>query len=342
LKVKLLINNVYQLVGTRTLVVKFEDISLGDKVIVRPDYLAICHADQRYYLGQRDHTVLAKKLPMAPIHEATGVVVHDPSGTYVTGERVILIPNIAGDTQTGAYENYAPGSGFRSSGYDGFLSELVALPPDRVVGAGELVPEVAAIGEFVSVAMHATARFDESAHAGRARLAVIGDGSMAYVVASVLREQFPASEVLVLGRHSEKLALFAFADETWFSDDLPTGLRFDHAFECTGGQGSAEALDTLIDHINPQGCIVMLGVSEHPVPVNTRMVLEKGLTLVGCSRSGRADFEAAVAYMQEPAAQQNLRQIIYLDEPVCSVTDVKRVFANDRMTPFKTVFEWRV
>jgi ribitol-5-phosphate 2-dehydrogenase len=342
LKVKPLINNVYQLVGTRTLVVKFEDISLGDKVIVRPDYLAICHADQRYYLGQRDHRVLAQKLPMAPIHEATGAVVHDPSGTYVVGERVILIPNIAGDTQTGTYENYAPGSGFRSSGYDGFLSELVALPLDRVVAAKTLMPEVAAIGEFVSVAMHATIRFDEMAHARRARLAVVGDGSMAYVVANVLRERFPSSEVLILGRHFEKLALFTFAHETYFSDALPTELCFDHAFECTGAQGSAEALNTLIDHINPQGCIVMLGVSEQPVPVNTRMVLEKGLTLVGCSRSGRADFEAAVAYMQKPAVQQSLRQIIYLDEPVCSVADVKRVFANDLSTPFKTVFEWRV
>jgi ribitol-5-phosphate 2-dehydrogenase len=337
-----LINNVYQLVGTRTLVVKFEDISLGDEVIVRPDYLAICHADQRYYLGQRDHTVLARKLPMAPIHEATGIVVHDPSGIHAIGERVILIPNIAGDTRTGAYENYAPGSGFRSSGYDGFLSELVALPPDRVVAAGALAPEVAAIGEFVSVATHAVGRFDGMAHDRRERLAVIGDGSMAYVVAGVLRERFPSSEVLVLGRHPEKLALFAFAGATYSSDALPAELRFDHAFECTGGQGSAEALDTLISHIEPQGCIVMLGVSEQPVPVNTRMVLEKGLTLVGCSRSGRADFEAAVAYMREPTIQQRLRQIIYLDEPVYSVTDVKRVFANDLATPFKTVFEWRV
>jgi ribitol-5-phosphate 2-dehydrogenase len=132
-----LINNVYQLVGTRTLVVKFEDISLGDQIIVRPDFLAICHADQRYYRGERDHAVLAQKLPMAPIHEASATVVHDPTGTYAVGTRVVLIPNIVGEVQpkaseapaatsealagaseafTGAYENYAPGSGFRSSG----------------------------------------------------------------------------------------------------------------------------------------------------------------------------------------------------------------------------------
>ncbi|MDR1184585.1 MAG: zinc-binding dehydrogenase [Coriobacteriales bacterium] len=337
-----MINSIYQLVGTRTLVVKFEDISLGEQVIVRPDYLAICHADQRYYLGQRDRAVLVEKLPMALIHEATGVVVHDPSGTYATGQRVVLIPNIAGDIRTGAYENYALGSGFRSSGYDGFLSEFVALSPDRVFAIDGVAPEVAAITEFVSVAAHACTRFDTLAHQTRDRLAIIGDGSMAYTVANVLKEHFPTSEIVILGRHQSKLALFTFVDETYYSSTPPPDLSFDHAFECVGSQGSVEALELLIKHINPQGSIVMLGVSEKPVPVSTRMVLEKGLTLVGCSRSGRADFEQAVTLLKKPRFQQHIRQIIYLDNPVHTVADIKRVFTNDRITPFKTVFEWRV
>jgi ribitol-5-phosphate 2-dehydrogenase len=210
----------------------------------------------------------------------------------------------------GAYENYALGSGFRSSGYDGFLSELVALPPDRMVATADIAPEVAAITEFVSVAVHASMRFDALAHERRGRIAIIGDGSMAYVLANVLKERFPASQVVVLGRHQEKLAIFSFADETWYSDTLPDDLCFDHAFECTGAQGSAAPLDILIDRINPQGSILLLGVSEQAVPVNTRMILEKGLTLIGCSRSGRVDFEQAVALMRKSRIQQRLRQII--------------------------------
>jgi ribitol-5-phosphate 2-dehydrogenase len=373
-----LINTVYQLVGTRTLAVKFEDISLdGGAVIVRPDRLAICRADQRYYLGQRDYSVLAQKLPMAPIHEASGTVVCDPTGTFKPGQRVALIPNIEGDSiEEGLYENYAAGSGFRSSGRDGFLCEFVALPPGRVVATDAISPEVAAITEFVSVAAHAAARFDALAHHRRERLAVIGDGSMAYVVAATLRERFPASHITVIGRHEEKLALFSFVDETCLSECLsapalaplapapaplvplalapapapapataqsasPAPFTFDHAFECTGAEGSEQALDTLIDHIRPQGTILLLGVSERAIAVNTRMVLEKGLTLVGCSRSGRADFEQAVALMSSTVLQQRLRQIIYVDEPVHTIADIKRAFATDLQTSFKTVFEWR-
>jgi ribitol-5-phosphate 2-dehydrogenase len=69
--------------------------------------------------------------------------------------------------------------------------------------------------------------------------------------------------------------------------------------------------------------------------------LEKGLTLVGCSRSGRVDFERALAILTKLEVQRRLREIIFLDDPVRTVTDIKRVFADDLLTPFKTVFEWR-
>jgi ribitol-5-phosphate 2-dehydrogenase len=126
------------------------------------------------------------------------------------------------------------------------------------------------------------------------------------------------------------------------STEVPAALRFDHAFECTGGEGSTAAIATLIEHIEPQGCIMLLGVSEQAVPIATRMVLERGLTLVGCSRSGRADFEQALALMANATVQQRLRQVITVDEPVASVADIKRVFAHDLATPFKTVFAWQM
>ncbi len=337
-----MINNVYQLVGTKTLVVKFEDISLTQQVVVRPDFMAICHADQRYYLGMRSPDVLRKKLPMAPVHEACGTVVADPTGTFNIGDRVVMIPNVSGDVSSGLFENYAPGSAFLSSGHDGFMREFVSLPPDRVVGCGDIDPVVAAITEFVSVAAHAVCRFESLAHSNRNRIAIIGDGSMAYVVACMLRETFPSTEIVVLGHNPLKLALFTFVDKALLSSDIPEGFSFDHGFECVGSEGSASAIETLIERINPQGCIMLLGVSEQPVPVNTRMVLEKGLTMVGCSRSGRADFERAVELMSRKIVQRRLREIIFLDDAVHSVSDIKRVFANDLLTPFKTVFEWRI
>lgn len=335
-----MINQIYQLVAPKVFSVKYEDLSFSDKVIIRPEYMALCHADQRYYLGQRDAQTLHKKLPMALIHECFGRVVYDPTGTLSVGQGVVMIPNIpVGDTGL-IYENYAKGSYFLSSGHDGFMREFVAMDRDRVVPCEGVKPQIAAITEFVSVAVHAVSRFEKTAHGHRERIAIWGDGSLAYVVANVLKSRCPDSKLIVIGHQQRKLAQFSFVDETYLSGLIPEDFQVDHAFECCGGEGSYYAIHDIIRYINPQGALVLMGVSENEVAINTRMVLEKGMTLIGCSRSGRVDFEQAIQLMQDPRVQRRLNMIIYEDEPVYSVGDLHRVFENDLATPFKTVFKW--
>jgi ribitol-5-phosphate 2-dehydrogenase len=335
------INRIYRLVEPRTIDIDFESLSVAPgQVLVAPQYMAICHADQRYFQGARPKEVLARKLPMALIHECWGRVVNDPDGRFKSGDAVVLIPNIPGRQPDIYYENYGPGSGFASSGYDGFMRELVALDADRVVAADGIAPKVAAITEFVSVAEHALARLKAAQVTPGRRFAILGDGAMGFTLSMVLRAAYPKAEISVLGRHREKLALFTQASHALLSDDLPNDFVCDQAFDCTGGNGSTAAIDTIIDHIMPEGCVMLMGVSEQPVAVNTRMVLERGLTLVGCSRSGRADFEAAIKLLQEERFARAFSRIIYEDSPVEHVADVKRVFTTDLGTPFKTVFRW--
>ena len=70
----------------------------------------------------------------------------------------------------------------------------------------------------------------------------------------------------------EKLNYFSFADEVKLITELEPDFMVDHAFECVGGIKSEDAIEQIIDHINPEGCISLMGVSEEPVDVNTRMV----------------------------------------------------------------------
>ena len=62
-----MINRVYQLIRPSFFSIKYEDVSFyeEDTVVVRPNYLALCHADQRYFQGTRPAKILQKKLPMA-------------------------------------------------------------------------------------------------------------------------------------------------------------------------------------------------------------------------------------------------------------------------------------
>ena len=338
-----MINYVYQLVSPKVFSIKYTDISLNsDRVIIRPNYMALCHADQRYFLGQRDIKVLNKKLPMALIHECCGIVEYDPTGTFEKGQKVVMIPNTPIRKNPVIFENYDKGSYFLSSGHDGFMREFVDLPADRVVPYKNVPDEVAAITEFISVGVHASTRFDLAAHEVRDSIGIWGDGSLAYSVANILKLRFPNSKLYVIGMDSRKLTHFSFVDGAYFSNNIPEDFHVDHAFECCGGEGSFYAIDDIIKYINPQGTVMLMGVSENKVAINTRDVLEKGLTFIGSSRSGRADFEKAVELMETKDFQKRIKIIISRDEPVKSIKDIIRVFGNDLTSPFKTVFKWDV
>ncbi len=342
-----MINRVYQLVKPFSFSVKYEDVSIedADQVVIRPDYIALCHADQRYYQGKRAPKILQQKLPMALIHESCGVVVHDPTGTYQPGDKVVMIPNQPpkGFEFDGEfYENYVPGTHFLSSGYDGFMREFVTMPIDRIVKYENVPSHVASISEFVSVCCHAINRFEKIASGTKNRIVVWGSGSLGYVVSTLLKELYPESTIIVVGRNAEKLQLFSFVDEVYDISELPDNFSFDHAFECVGGESCGDAYREIIKHINPQGTVIMMGVSELEVPLNTRDCLEKGLTWVGSSRSGREDFEKAVELMANPLIHRRLQMIVHESDPIESVEDIYRFFEEDTSTPFKTAAKWNI
>lgn len=337
-----MINYIYQLVNPQFISVKYENTNVDDKVLVRPRYMSICQADQRYYLGNRDLKTLSEKLPMALIHECCGEVLRDKSGTFKQGERVVLIPNIPSNKKSKIYENYREDSHFLSSGYDGFMCEFVAMRPDRLVSVPDIPAKTATMCELFSVAIHAVSRLDKIAHDCRDTIGIWGDGSMAFMIACALKAKMPKTKIIVVGKNIRKLSRFSFVSETYLSYTIPKDLRVDHAFECAGGEGCYDAIKDIITHIKPQGTVGLLGVSENYVSIDTRHVLEKGLTLVGNSRSGREDFLEAARLMKSQRIRRRLGTIIHEDEPVKSVEDIHRVFATDLNTPFKTVFEWRL
>lgn len=103
----------------------------------------------------------------------------------------------------------------------------------------------------------------------------MGDGNLGYITALLLKEFYPESEVTVIGKHGENLNLFSFADKTYKFHEVPDDLAIDHGFECVGSNASQAAIDQIINTINPQGSIILFGVSEYPIPINTRLILEK-------------------------------------------------------------------
>ena len=338
-----MINIVYRLKSPNFFEQDIDEIEL-DGVIVRPNYLSICQADQRYYQGSRPSDVLEEKLPMALIHEAIGEVVYDGENNFKNGDKVVMIPNTP-TQEDFCKSNYSLHSKFRGSGFDGFTSDLIKLNSDRLVKIpDDFNTHVSAFIELISVAYQGIEKFHKIASTPKKVLGVWGDGNLGYITSLLLKQLFPESKIIVFGKHDDNLNLFTFVDETYKIHNVADDLRIDHGFECVGSSASQSAIEQIIDLINPQGTINLFGVSEYPIPINTRMVLEKGLTVQGNSRSEREDFTSVVDILKK-----NPQLFTYLDKLVSNVceinslNDLKAAFDRDNITPFgKTVLKWNL
>lgn len=351
-----MLNAIYRLVAPRRFEVEFTDIDLrSGNVIVRPTHLSICNADQRYYQGKRADDILKQKLPMALLHEGIGEIVFDPEREFQPGERVVMIPNTpveisqgqrpADDLDDGVIaENYRTDSKFRASGFDGFMQDVVDIRRDRLVRLPEGIdPCVAAFTEIVSVSVHALRRFDCVAHRRRDVVGIWGDGNLGYITALLFHTMFPESKLYVFGMNRDKLSDFTFADDTFSVTNIPPDLRLDHGFECVGGEGAPKAINQIIDIISPEGTISILGVSENPVPVNTRLMLEKGLRMFGSSRSGRDDFLRTIElYESNPELLEYLKNIVSAEFEIRTIDDMRLAFEADIHKDFgKTILLWK-
>ena len=298
-----MLNTLYQLTAPRRFEAIIQDIDVKHEngLVCRPTHLSICNADQRYYQGTRGAEVLAKKLPMALIHEAIGEVVYDSQRILEPGTPVVVLPD-------------------------------------------NLDKNVAAFTELVSVMTHVIKRFDAFSYQGERTVGFWGDGNVGFIGSLLYKQQHPNSKVFVVGKNEDKLSDFTFADGVLLASELSPSFKVDHAFECAGGIGSISAIEQIIDHIQPEGTIALCGVSENPIPVNTRMILEKGLRLFGSSRSGRSDFEDTFElYRQHPAIPEYLKRIVGNICEVNTIDDLNSAFEADIQKRLgKTIMHWNM
>ena len=338
-----MINRIYRLMDAKRIDMVQREVAIGnDLLLARPRYISVCAADQRYYQGKRKREIMRNKLPMALIHEATATVLHDPTGKLKNGTGIVPLPLLPNGQAT-VKPNYDEGSEFCSSGRDGYMCDYISSPQSGFVQLPDSCSVVYVFSELVSVVFNALEAFEMGNMTGSHSFGVWGDGSMGYIVSLVLRCVYPDAKIYVFGKTARKLDRFSHTADVFFIDDVPTGLRVSHAFECTGDGGSEVALRQIIDTILPQGCINLLGVSEEEISVNTRAVIEKGLKLIGHSRSGIGDMRKAVDLIHaSPTCRRYLETLISEVIEIRNESDITRLFENDILNDFKTVGTWLI
>lgn len=323
----------FKVVSPKTFEIYYEDVVLKDKeALVKIEMGAICKADLRYYLGQRDERILGLKYPMRLLHEVVGRVLKDPTNTFKVGQKVVLVPNIAdcdeNCTNSCTFEetlgeNYCPKAKFASSNIDGFSCEYISFPVSNIIPVKEDVEsEKAVFAELTSVSLAAIRRYSDL---NNKVIGVWGDGVVGYILASVLKT-ITNSKIIAIGKTPAKLEKFP-SEKTYIAGDKDIKKEnIDIAFECVGGKASQYALNEIIDNITIGGKIVLTGVSENSIEINTRKILEKGITLTGSTRSSVEDFRKAVELIEGSQYNGYVNALVRDIVPIKDISDYYNVF----------------
>lgn len=316
-----------------------ENIEMGaNDTIVKIEYGAICKADMRYYLGHRSLKILGLKYPMSLIHEAVGTVIQDRSGYWKAGDRVILVPNLVlrrsekyrhlyEDSRLG--DNYSPEAIFASSNRDGFSKEYVVHDAEHLVRIDPQVDfRTSVLTELISVAVAAYRRLHLD---GDEKIAVWGDGTLGYIFANVFYFLRKSHSVLVVGKHKGKLSEFPEYLGQQICNELDEKqIEFSVAYECVGGQSAEKAINDILKRILPGGKVVLAGVSEQAISVDTRTILEKGLSLYGTTRSSVGDFKKAAELLEDGCFAEKMKKLLVREYEINKIADLYNVFEFER------------
>lgn len=306
-----------------------------DEAIVKIETAALCKADLRYYLGDRDARTLGLKYPMNLIHEAVGVVVKDPTGRFQSGQRVTLCPNIVSEEDRQKYkvcrmeglgENYCPTASFASSNYNGFSRSYLSFKADNLIPLPEGLPNsVLVFSELISVAISALRRIPILANDV---IGIWGDGVVGYILQAVL-SVIHKGRVIVVGKHDDKLRKFEGAVTYKYTDEKLRNEQIDIAVECIGGRAAESGIDQIIDVIQPGGRVILTGVTESKVAINTRKILEKGISMYGVTRSNVEDFKKATALFYHRDFCRKIESLVLDELTILDINDYYAVFEKE-------------
>jgi ribitol-5-phosphate 2-dehydrogenase len=305
-----------------------------DDVLVRPRLTGVCASDLKLYAGTRDRQALSRKLPLALLHEGVAEVVEcGPSVGHVRpGSRVVVVPNIPcyiaypdlypskaeaclACRPGAAGENYCLHNLYLSSNTDGMAQTVWRHPGSLVLPVPDDVPDrIAVLSEPLTTIV---AGCEKVPIRPDARYLILGNGPIGLLVATCLTAfyQVPRDAIFMSGHDWDgRRALLQLVgtplDATDSSSFKPLCGRIDVAFECVGGEANEQTLDQAVQCLRPGGTAILFGPSEKSVLFNTREVIGKGLTFLGCNRSFVPQFTWVLERLRNPTAQTLLEKVL--------------------------------
>jgi 2-desacetyl-2-hydroxyethyl bacteriochlorophyllide A dehydrogenase len=270
------------------------------EVLLRVRRVGLCGTDLSSWRGRNPLV----SYPRIPGHEIAATIVDPGDSTLAPGTPVTLSP-YASCGQCSACRNGRPNAcrDNRTLGIqrDGALAEYLAVPVEKLL-VGNLQLEELCLVEPLTVGAHAVSRAQIASHD---IVAIFGCGGVGLgaVAASAYRgattiaididdakldlaREFGATHLLNSAREDKREALAA-----WTNGHGP-----DVVIEAVG---SPETFRAAVELVSFTGRVVYIGYAKEPVAYETRLFVQKELTILGARNALPADFEQVIRMLEQ-------------------------------------------
>lgn len=228
-------------------------------------------------------------------HEFVGEIADGPG----TGERVVGAINIGcGHCQDCRrdLERHCPNRTvlgiFKK---DGAFAEYFTLPRKNLYPVpASVADEQAVFAEPLAAALEILEQVQVESGA---RVGVVGDGKLGYLIAQVLR--LHAADIRIIGRHESKLALFTELGIPVIREPDKHLHSFDIVVECSGKQSG---MHTALKLVKPRGTLVLKSTYHDHLEMDAAALVINEITLVG-SRCGQ--MEPAIRLLERGGVELN-------------------------------------
>ncbi|MEP4766631.1 MAG: zinc-binding alcohol dehydrogenase family protein [Roseibium sp.] len=275
-----------------------------DEVLLKVERVGLCGSDLNTYRGLNPLV----SYPRIPGHEIAGEIVEIGSSVpdmLQVGQQVTLNPYKNCGTCPACRKgriNACRNNQTMGVQREGALTEIIAVPWERIVKASVANINHLALIEPMAVGFHAAAR-------GRVtkgdKVAVFGCGAIGLgAIAGCIRA---GAEVLAIDIVNEKLEL-AKSVGAVRSVNSNTQDVMESVTDFTDGDGVDLAIEAVglpqtflacVDVAAPVGRVVYIGYSKAPVTYETKTILTKELDILGSRGALQQDFVDAAAYVEQ-------------------------------------------
>ncbi len=273
------------------------------EVLVKIKYVGFCGSDLNTFLGRNPMV----KLPVIPGHEV-GAVIEEigpevPAG-FEKGMSVTLNP----------YTNCGKCASCRNGRVNacehnetlgvqrnGVMCEYAVLPWTKIIPAGAISPRDCALIEPMSVGFHAVSigRVTDNEY-----VMVIGCGMIG--IGAIVRAVMRGATVIAVDIDDEKLALARKMGASYVINSQTEDVH-QRVQEYTQGFGADVVIEAVgspatyvmaVDEVGFTGRVVCIGYAKSEVSFQTKLFVQKELSIFGSRNALPADFRAVIHYLE--------------------------------------------